>query len=54
MTEKYQTCKNCRYWKHKSGNYGECRRYAPKPGDGAAKFPITFEITWCGEFKTKG
>ena len=53
MIEKDQTCKNCRYWKAKTGNYGECRKYAPKPGDGTAIFPITFEITWCGEFEAK-
>jgi hypothetical protein len=51
MTERDQTCKNCRYWKPKSGNYGECRKYAPKSGDGIAKFPITLETTWCGEFE---
>lgn len=46
-------CKDCIYWKPKSGNYGECRRYAPKPGDGTAKFPVTFDIMWCGDFKAK-
>ena len=53
MSENDQTCKHCRFWKHKTGNYGECRKYAPKPTKGFAKFAITSEITWCGQFEAK-
>lgn len=49
------TCDACRYWQETDGKaepaVGECRRYAPPPGDGlTAMWPMTDADDWCGEY----
>jgi hypothetical protein len=47
-------CINCKYWEmngiaQHNIKKGICRRFPPING----KFPSTYEIDWCGEFKEK-
>lgn len=43
-------CQSCMYF---NDNAKECRRYAPQPGDDAAKakWPTVAADDWCGEYK---
>lgn len=51
-------CAQCKFWKAKSSNIGQCRRYPPgitfsdsgeqKPWEDV--FPRTTAHSWCGEF----
>ena len=45
-------CQHCKYWKAGPGSMGDCRRYAPRPGD-KKEWPRTNPDDWCGEFKSK-
>jgi hypothetical protein len=52
-------CERCRFWERhvdeKLGDYGFCRRHAPravaisKAAEFEARWPITHEGEWCGE-----
>ena len=44
-------CGDCRYFDAPSG---ECRRYAPRPGEQPTVFPGVSIDDWCGEFAPKG
>jgi hypothetical protein len=64
-----EECRGCRFWKdHGVTGFGDCRRYAPRPKlspapkddddliarpNLEARWPVTFEEDWCGEFKEK-
>ena len=45
-------CQSCKYWGGKIAriSMGDCRRYAPRPGDGHG-WPRTNPDDWCGEFE---
>jgi len=44
-------CGDCRYFDAPSG---ECRRYAPRPGEQPTVFPGVSIDDFCGEFAPKG
>ena len=46
-----EECRNCKYWIGKSDgtSAGDCRRYAPRPGDRHG-WPRTNPHDWCGEW----
>lgn len=41
-------CESCRFYESKSSTSGECRRYAPRPGDKPV-WPVVMETWGCGE-----
>ena len=45
-------CLDCQYFDPDDETGGECRRYAPRPGDGGseANWPIVYNDGWCGQF----
>ena len=51
-----EVCGWCAYYERDTRHQGECRRYAPRPGDesrgiGGPMWPQVQESDWCGEFK---
>lgn len=49
-------CKDCKFWDKWEGldGKGDCRRYPPMiPYGDEETFPVTWENTWCGEFRAK-
>lgn len=56
--DRYQPkCPDCAYWLEEPGeDFGECRRYAPRPVTGDVTktvpyWPTTTSDEWCGEFR---
>ena len=45
-------CGHCFWWVEDDAAHGDdrgaCHRYPPR---GAAPFPVTYRIAWCGEFQ---
>ena len=60
MSERKETCGNCRYWSTTVYDQGECRKRPPVIVDalcgpdgeifGATYWPVTIERDWCGEW----
>ncbi len=48
MSERKETCANCKAWKSEDGRCGECRRHAPDIGD-ATVTPTPQHWYWCLE-----
>lgn len=55
-------CEDCRYYDQRSPYAGECRRYAPRPGQRTkdpeaeglwAVWPMVSNVEWCGEWEQK-
>jgi hypothetical protein len=49
-----KTCSSCRFWFPTVGPAGECRKFAPKPGNDPAhrlQWPRTESDQWCGQFE---
>ena len=56
-----EICESCRFWEAfqtgSLGTYGFCRRRAPntvatsKGGEFEARWPLTHERDWCGEWR---
>jgi len=48
-------CGDCRYFARTlDAPSGECRRYAPRPGEQPTVFPGVSIDDWCGEYAPKG
>jgi len=46
-------CSNCKSFccRRPDSPQGQCRRHAPKPGDGEHRWPEVLETEWCHEFE---
>ena len=44
------TCASCRFFSTPDADVGLCRRFPP-PDDGANRFPLVANETWCGEYQ---
>ncbi len=45
-------CRRCKFHNAKTGEYGDCRRHAPKPTSVPNwEWPLVAADDWCGEFR---